>query len=121
VDTRTVWRGYDAISFQDLAKSIRPSSKGQHSSPIFGEIELRKYLAAICLRADPKDQLVAPPPGLASTLDDVAQRQKKSSRPFSIHALKDGARALLDTICCGAWRGAPSLVQHFPDYGQINL
>jgi hypothetical protein len=46
--------------FQKFAKSLRPGGERQHHSSIFSKIELRKHLAAVHLRTDPENELVAP-------------------------------------------------------------
>jgi hypothetical protein len=71
IDTRPVRCRHDTLFFQKFAKSLRPGGERQHCSSILGRIELRKHLAAVLLRTDPEDELVAPSPGLASSLDDM--------------------------------------------------
>ncbi len=79
VNTRPIRRRHNALSLQQLAKALRPGSKRQHRPPILVEIELREHLAAILLRPHPptyaptyaEDELVAPPPGFATRLDNV--------------------------------------------------
>lgn len=71
VDARSVRCRDDAISFQQFAKSLGACSKRQYCSSVFLEIELCKHLAAVRLRTNSKDKFVAPPPGLAASLDDV--------------------------------------------------
>ena len=71
VDTRPIRCRDNTLSLQKFAKSLRAGSERQHRSPIFREIKLREHLAAIRLRADPEDEFVAPPPGLAAGLDNM--------------------------------------------------
>ena len=71
IDTGAVWCWHDTFFFQKFAKSLRPGGERQHHSSIFSKIELRRHLAAVYLRTDPENELVAPSPGLASSLDDM--------------------------------------------------
>jgi len=71
IDTGPVRCRRDTLFFQKFAKSLRPGGERQHHSSILGKIELRKHLAAVRLRTYPEDELVAPSPGLASSLDDI--------------------------------------------------
>jgi len=85
VNTSAIRSRHNSIPLQQLAKSPRPCGKRQHRSSILFKIKLGKHLPAIRLRPNPKDQLVAPRPGLASSLDYIRQRQQKSSCALSIH------------------------------------
>jgi hypothetical protein len=77
---------------QKFTESLWPGSKRQTRPSVLREIELCEHLAAILTRANPEDELVTPPRGFASGLNDVGQRKKKSPAPFRIHAHKYGAR-----------------------------
>jgi hypothetical protein len=75
----------NALSLHQLAKSLRSHSKRQHRPSILLKIKLGKHLPATRLRTYPKDKFVAPPPRLATGLDNVRQRQQKSACTLSIH------------------------------------
>src|SRR6266567_4224966 len=64
VDACPIRRRHNALSLQQLAKSLRPGSKRQHRPPILLEIELREHLAAILLRPHPPPP---PPPPTPKT------------------------------------------------------
>jgi hypothetical protein len=71
IDTRPICCWHDTIFFQKVTKLLRASGERQHRSSILSKIKLRKHLASVRLRTDPEDELVAPSPGLASSLDDM--------------------------------------------------
>jgi hypothetical protein len=71
VDTRPIRCRDNTLSLQKLAKPLWACGERQHSSSILPEINLRKHLPAIGLRADPEDELIAPATGLTASLDNV--------------------------------------------------
>jgi hypothetical protein len=85
MNTSPIRRRHNTISLQHLTKSLRPRSKREHGPPILSKIKLGKHLSTIRLPTNPKDQLVAPPPRLATSLDNIRQCQQKSPCTLSIH------------------------------------
>ena len=71
VDTRPIRCRDNTLSLQKLTKPLWARGERQHSSSILREINLRKHLPAIGLRADPEDEFVAPLTGLTASLDNV--------------------------------------------------
>ena len=73
INARPIGSRHNTTPLQQLVKPLRPRSKREHDASILFEIKLSKHLPAIRLRPHPKDELIAPPPRLTTSLDNIGQ------------------------------------------------
>lgn len=86
VDARPIRCRDNTVSLQKVTKPLWACGERQHSWSMLREINLRKHLPALSLRADPEDELVAPPTGLTAQrwLRSRKSRVPSTSMPVSM-------------------------------------